>query len=478
MKRNLLALMFIALIFVIANSCARVATTTTTTTAPPTTIPSVYAPNFSVAPGTYEANSITVEVTSSTESAAIYYTTDGTTPDASSTLYVGTISIDTSTTLQAIAILSSDSSEVTTGRYNLTWWSAIGTGVAGASVNAIAVDSSGNVYIGGSFSSAGGVSASNIAMWDGTSWNPLGDGLNGTVWAITVGSDGNVYVGGEFGSSGTTTLNCVARWNTTLDAWEALNSGLNETVRSLFYISISGTGYVLCSGDFTGEGAGGGPDPLDYLGVYLYDDVPNWADLTGGANNICRAITYDPTYTVTYAGGDFTQVDTGPATDANYVAFMRGSTSWEALGTGVATGPVRALLYSSDNLFVAGDFVTAGGSTANRVAVWDTDATAWDDGFLGTGNSGFDDTVRALALDSSYLYAGGDFANNGDGTTAYARIAKWSLTSGTWSTMGSGMNGNVNAIAVDSSSGKVYAGGQFSLAGGASAFRIAVWGPK
>jgi len=432
-------------------------TTTTTSTTTTTTIPTVSAPSFSATPGTYEANSITVEVTSST-------------------LYSGTITISTSTTLKAIALLGSLSSDVTTGRYNLIWWSAIGSGVAGASVNAIAVDNAGLVYVAGSFTTAGGVTASNIAMWDGSSWYPLDDGLNGTVWALAIGDDGHLYAGGEFSASGATTLNFIARWNTATDAWQALDSGLNETVRTLLAITISETDYLICGGDFTGEGAGGGPDPLNYLGVYVYDDFPNWTDLTGGANNIGRAFAYDAANSVTYVGGDFTVVNDAPdEVSANYVAALSGSgaTTWSALGAGVNAASVRALLYSSNALFVGGDFTTAGGSTANRIGMWDTEGSSWS----ALGN-GFDDTVRALANDSSYVYAGGDFANDGASSTAYARIARWSLTSGTWSTMGSGLNGNVNAIVVDSLSGRVYVGGQFSLAGGASAFRLAVWGLK
>src|SRR5690349_21534282 len=53
-------------------------------------------------------------------------------------------------------------------------WHSLG-GIPGASgvVNATAVDSAGNLYIGGTFFVVGNVIANYIAKWDGTNWSPL-----------------------------------------------------------------------------------------------------------------------------------------------------------------------------------------------------------------------------------------------------------------------------------------------------------------
>src|SRR5262245_46995577 len=54
-----------------------------------------------------------------------------------------------------------------------TWDAGFGApGVMGGYVWAVAVAPTGDVYIGGSFTGAGGVSANNIARWDGTHWHP------------------------------------------------------------------------------------------------------------------------------------------------------------------------------------------------------------------------------------------------------------------------------------------------------------------
>jgi len=64
--------------------------------------PSAATTAFSVPPGTYEAAQ-TVTITDATGGAQIYYTTDGTTPTAASTLYTAPIVVSASETLTAIA---------------------------------------------------------------------------------------------------------------------------------------------------------------------------------------------------------------------------------------------------------------------------------------------------------------------------------------------------------------------------------------
>ena len=79
-------------------------------------------------------------------------------------------------------------------------WSDIFGGSNGidGQVYAIAIDSVGNVYVGGIFSSVGGVAANNIAMWTGHEWRALGLGVDRVVYEIEINDDGLVFVGGEF----------------------------------------------------------------------------------------------------------------------------------------------------------------------------------------------------------------------------------------------------------------------------------------
>jgi hypothetical protein len=65
----------------------------------------VAAPVFSPAPGTF-ATAQQVTLTDATAGAAIYYTTNGATPAASSTRYTGAITISATETIQAVAVVS------------------------------------------------------------------------------------------------------------------------------------------------------------------------------------------------------------------------------------------------------------------------------------------------------------------------------------------------------------------------------------
>src|SRR5258706_457853 len=72
-------------------------------------------------------------------------------------------------------------------------WSAWGsegmTAVDYPCVTALAVLGT-NLYVGGGFNTAGGSPTTNIAKWDGSSWTPLGLGMDGGVNALVVlGSD-------------------------------------------------------------------------------------------------------------------------------------------------------------------------------------------------------------------------------------------------------------------------------------------------
>ncbi|MGI4869755.1 MAG: T9SS type A sorting domain-containing protein [Janthinobacterium lividum] len=178
-----------------------------------------------------------------------------------------------------------------------------------------------------------------------------------------------------------------------------------------------------------------------------------------------------------YVGGGFTAA--GGAV-ANHIAQWDG-TQWSTLGTGPAngvSGEVRALVMSGSTLYVGGYFSQAGGVAASCVAKWD--GTHWSalsaGGTTGIGsyvapNFG----VQALALSGRTLYVGGYFDRAGP--VGANNVAQWDVVSSTWSTLGTGtangVNGEVDALAVSGST--LYAGGNFTKAGGVAANSVARW---
>jgi hypothetical protein len=79
------------------------------------------------------------------------------------------------------------------------------------SVNALAVSGT-DLYAGGYFTTAGGVTANRIAKWNGSAWSALGSGMNYPVNALAV-SGTDLYAGGSFSTAGGVSAKSIAKWN-------------------------------------------------------------------------------------------------------------------------------------------------------------------------------------------------------------------------------------------------------------------------
>ncbi len=321
-------------------------------------------------------------------------------------------------------------------------------------VSAIAVDSEGNLYVGGSFTEAGGSSANRIARWNGSNWSALGSGLNAAVSALAI-SGSNLYVGGYFTTAGGSSANRIARWNGS--SWSALGSGLNEPVAAL---AISGSNLYV-GGAFTNAGGSSANHIAKWNGS-------SWSSLGSGLNDGVTALAISGNDL--YVGGLFSK-NVGPFQTAFLIAKWdmnaSGDSGWSRLGLGLQGDPILARVFalavSGGDLYVGGNFTTANTDIpVNNVAKWN--GSSWSS--LG---SGVNEPVRALAISGSDLYVGGGFTTAGGVNRSH--IAKWNGSS--WSSLGSGLDVSVVALAV--SGDDLYVGGFFTEAGGSSANYIAKW---
>ena len=142
-------------------------------------------------------------------------------------------------------------------------------------------------------------------------------------------------------------------------------------------------------------------------------------------------------------------------------------TQWQSMGGGMTAaypfvGAVQALTVFKGELVAAGEFSSAGGVPADRIARWD--GAQWHP--LGDG---LNNLVGALQVYDDELIAGGWFTMAGD-TTA-EKIARWDGTQ--WHSVGTGMSDAVAVLAVYR--GELIAGGEFSFAEGATVNEIARW---
>jgi hypothetical protein len=356
-------------------------------------------------------------------------------------------------------------------RWNGSSWAGVGSGLGGSGVQYVSSLTTWNsgLYAGGYFNYAGSQLVNGIAKWSGGVWSPLGSGVGGsnpTVTSIAGGIVGDsksaLYVGGTFTSAGGVMANRIAKWSGS--AWSAVGSGLNGQPDDL----VVNAKVLYACGQFTTAGGIAASRIARWNGT-------SWFALGSGANGeVCTiAFLNNPTGAGLYAGGAFSSIGGGAA--SNIAKWQ--SATWSPLRDPAVDGEVRALLAFDDGtgpaLYAGGGFATAGGATVNHVAKWN--GTSWSP--LG---SGFDGDVYAFAVVDwgwgKRLYAGGSFTHSGVASTAH--VAEWNATTSTWNPIGVGTDGVVRALAAynDGSGPALYAGGDFATVGsGTSAKRIAKW---
>jgi hypothetical protein len=113
------------------------------------------------------------------------------------------------------------------------------------SVSAIVTDGAGNLYAGGAFTETGGVTVNHVARWDGSSWSPLGSGMDGPVYALAVDGSGNLYAGGNFDQAGGVSVKHIAMWDGS--SWSPLGWGVGDTVSAL---AMDSSGNLYAGGQF------------------------------------------------------------------------------------------------------------------------------------------------------------------------------------------------------------------------------------
>ena len=300
-------------------------------------------------------------------------------------------------------------------RWNGSSWSPLGTGLGGLPptaqdepVNALAVLPNGHIVAGGAFTTAGGIAATCIAKWDGSSWSPFGSGMSiggqGTavVYALAVMPNGDVVAGGNFTSAGGVAANHVARWTGT--AWTSLGGGASGQVRSLLTMP---NGDLVAGGLFAAAGGGS-------VRVARWDGA-TWSPVGNVSNQ-----PGTPFALALLPGGDLV-AGTG-------TGVMRwDGVSWSMVGGSISnSGSLNALcVLPNGDLVAGGVFTSIGGVAANQIARWN--GNAWSPIGLGMSNwlPALPAKVKALALlPTGELAVGGDFTTAGSQVSAYfARYA-------------------------------------------------------
>ncbi|MDH7516218.1 MAG: hypothetical protein QHI48_10140, partial [Bacteroidota bacterium] len=359
------------------------------------------------------------------------------------------------------------------------------------------------VYVGGNFTSAGGITVSNIARWNRRAgiWEALQDGsIRGVDGGVTtmLEADGDLAVFGGFTLAGTVPSARAAVWHPDSNRWTALGGGIPSAPTAALRLE---NGFIAAcpdssnrwwrlyrweNGDWeiccrTIEGSVQAlAEPDDGAGIVIggsftaVEGVPlrtiarwngsSWGHLDEPPSGARSAVVYAVASAGSslYAGGAFSTAGGRPA--RSIARWDPNRALWEPLGPDTADGvlgEVHCLLGDEDNLFVGGFFFQAGQSNAAHIARWEQATKTWHPLFPEASLQP-DGAVRALVSDGDVLYVGGDFKRID--TFSVLGLAAWDKRTGIWSRIDEGLEVKYGDIVVEAmafADGNLYIAGYF-----------------
>lgn len=302
--------------------------------------------------------------------------------------------------------------------------------VANNPITQIEVDSQNTLFIMGLFTEIGGVTASGLAQWNGTTWSNIGNiSLITTNREFTLDNQNRLFVAEDLFTIGEEAGVGIAYWNGT--QWQTIDEPTGQGVDgSIMDLEVNSTGLVYAAGLFQLAG-----DKLA-SGIAQWNGT-EWQPV--GEEAHCQLCP--PGYLIRdmavsandnlYIVGAFDTIGNLPA---HYVAQWNG-TQWSALGAGIAGeyefGPYVVAVNSQEHVFAATPF---------EIMEWD--GTEW----VNIGGAGAIDLVVGP---NDLLY--GAFDETGD-----HHVSVWDGT--TWTRLGGEVRG-VESLLI-SPTGELYATGQ------------------
>lgn len=432
-------------------------------------------PVISPGSGSYSSPQ-TVTITDSSPGVAIYYTTNGSTPNSGSTLYVGGFSLSVGATVKAIAIGAGYAdSAVASSAYTFVSATPVilpatgsFTGIQTVTITAgagatIYYTTDGSTPTTGSTVYSGGFAVNVTTTVKAVAVEP-GKTISGTgtsTLTITLAINGVtfnnliegvavighiLYVGGQFTSvhdaSGTLTRNRLAAVDLTTGLFTSWNPNANDRVECVYADYL---GRLWVSGQFTALGAS------SRAYVARFDTSQVLDSFASGITSASRVndIVVDPSNGNAFAFGDIVQI--GGVTHG--IGVWNSSDVFQTSSPGSVGFSGRCLAILSGTLY-------AGGSNGPWLAAYDS-ATFISKTITASLNA----QVEALFVTGGNLYIAGDFTTvSATGRNKFAEINTTLPTPGvqTW-------NPNASATGWDTAidaNGVFYIFGDFTTVGG------------
>jgi hypothetical protein len=276
-------------------------------------------------------------------------------------------------------------------KWDGTSWFNLDSGITDYSDVAAMTSYNGSLYVGGDFQHANNIYMRCIAKWD-SAWHPIGVGLSGglsQIYSMAVYNN-ELYVGGYFSSIDGVTAYDMAKFNGT--TWSQVGYGANGDVICM-YVDTN-TNRLYAAGNF---------DMMDSVicqSNTAYFDGSSWHSIGNATTLWPRAITVYKNKVYVGLTNRFPQVG---ADTLNNIAYWDG-TYWQNPGSG-ANCSVFALTVFNDELVVGGCFDTIGGNPINRIAAWvDTTTSVQQDSEPTTQITIFPNPVKDELIISSSMF--------------------------------------------------------------------------
>ena len=262
-----------------------------------------------------------------------------------------------------------------------SWNVLVGASDVNGTVNDIKEGPDGTIYLCGTFSAVNGVAANDyiVSYTPGTpdTWSPLGDPDSGaaaitSAQAMAFDSSGDLYVVGNFTRwADVADADYIARWDMEDEDWNAVGapSGAGGEPRC---IAIDSQDNIVIGGSFTDFA---GDADADYLARW---DGSSWADLGSGTQDgDVYSLEFNESGTLYLAGGFTNQ---GGDADCDYICAWNGRQFTPMIGGGTPDAPVLDLAVAPDGRVFAASWswplseISSWNGSAWEV--WDTDADA------------------------------------------------------------------------------------------------------
>jgi uncharacterized delta-60 repeat protein len=378
---------------------------------------------------------------------------------------------------------------INTNGTNDTTFLSSGSGASNADVRAVAIQSDGDIYIGGSFLTYNSVSSVSVARLnsDGSldSGFDVGTGAVGAVNTIDIQDDGKVLLGGRFSTYNGTLRKNIVRVNSdgSIDSNFDVGSGATNGGRpndEAFDFTIQEDGNILLVGGIT-----------YYNGTHV-NNIVRINQLDGSIDSgfgfkmgmsssnvsLQGSVLVPLTDGKVLIGGTFIAYD---GVTRNRIARLNADgsldTSFLSSGSGADSTVYSIAVQDDGKILIGGFFTSYNGVSRYKIARLNADGSL-DTSFLdiGTGITGssFSGSTYLLAIavqDDGKILIGGDFLTyNGQARSGIARLNSDGSLDSTF-VIGTGMSNRVRTIAVQKD-GKILVGGEFTTYNGVSRNRI------